>query len=76
MADGPSEWPGLSLGRYDAQAPVYEVRWLGSTMGRHESPGAAIEAAKALSGARWPGAEGEYEVVEVLTMTRKVWRGA
>lgn len=66
---------GLALGRYDVQAPVYEVRWLGATLASHDTPGAAIEAAKAISGARWPGAEGEYEVVEVLTMVRRVWKG-
>lgn len=65
----------LSGGRYDVEAPVYEVRWLGSAMGHHATPGQAIEAAKALSGARWPGAEEEYEVVEILTMVRRVWRG-
>jgi hypothetical protein len=67
--------PGLALGRYDVQKPVYEVRWLGATLASHGSQGAAIEAARAVSGARWPGAEGEYEVVEVLTMTRRVWKG-
>lgn len=41
----------------------------------HDTPGAAIEAAKAISGARWPGADDEYEVVEVLTMVRRVWKG-
>lgn len=66
---------GLALGRYDVQEPVYEVRWLGATLASHDTPGAAIEAARAISGARRPGFEGEYEVVEVLTMTRRVWKG-
>lgn len=69
------ERPGLALGRHDVQAPVYEVRWLGATLASHDTPEAAIEAARAISGARWPGAEGEYEVVKVLTMTRRVWKG-
>lgn len=71
----PDARTGLALGRYDVQAPVYEVRWLGAPLARSATPGAAIESARAISGARWPGAEGEYEVVEVLTMTRRVWKG-
>lgn len=66
---------GLALGRYDVQKPVYEVRWLGAPLARSATPEAAIESARAISGACRPGAEGEYEVVEVLTMVRRVWKG-
>lgn len=66
---------GLALGRYDVQEPVYEVRWLGAPLARSATPEAAIESARALSTLRGPGARGEYEVVEVLTMVRRVWKG-
>ncbi len=66
---------GLALGRYDVQAPVYEVRWLGAPLARSATQEAAIESARALSTLRGPEAREEYEVVEVLTMTRRVWKG-